>query len=89
MKKTRFTEEQVIGVLKRAEAGRTVAELCRSEGIIEATFYRWKAQYGRLEVSRLQRLRQLEDELSWPFGPSEAQSWHSCLSTVREPRRME
>ncbi len=62
MKKMRFTEEQIIGVLKRAEAGQTVAELCRGQGISEATFYRWKAQYGGLEVSQLQRLRQLEDE---------------------------
>ena len=62
MKKTRFTEEQSIGVLKRAEAGQTVAELCRSQGISEATFYRWKAQYGGVEVSQIQRLRQREDE---------------------------
>ncbi len=62
MKKTRFTEEQIIGVLKRAGAGQAVAEICRSQGISEATFYRWKAQYGGLEVSQLQRLRQLEDE---------------------------
>ncbi len=62
MKKTRCTEEQIIGVLKRVEAGQTVAERCRSQGISEATFYRWKAQYGGLEVSQLQRLRQLEDE---------------------------
>ena len=62
MKKTRFTEEQIIGVLKRAEAGQTVAELCRSQGSSEATFYRWKAQYGGLEVSPLRRLREVEDE---------------------------
>ena len=62
MKKTRFTEEQIIGVLKRAEAGQTVAEICRGQGISEATFYRWKAQYGGLEVSQLQRLRQLDEE---------------------------
>ena len=62
MKKTRFTEEQILGVLKRSEAGQPAAEICRSQGISEATFYRWKAQYGGLEVSQLQRLRQLEDE---------------------------
>ncbi len=62
MKRTRFSEEQIVGVLKLAEAGQTVAEICRSQGISEATFYRWKAQYGGLEVSELRRLRQLEDE---------------------------
>ena len=66
-----------------------MAERCRSEGISEATFYRWKAQCGRREGSQLQRLRQLEDERSWPFGPSAAQAWHACLSAVSEPRRVE
>ncbi len=61
MKKTRFTEEQIIGVPKRA-AGQTVAEICRSQGMSEATFYRWKAQYGGLEVRQLRRLREVEDE---------------------------
>ncbi len=62
MKRTRFSEEQIVGVLKLAEAGQTVAAICRSQGISEATFYRWKAQYSGLEVSELRRLRQLEDE---------------------------
>lgn len=58
----RFTEEQIIGVLKEAEAGAKTADLCRRYGVSEQTFYRWKARYGGLEASELRRLRQLEDE---------------------------
>ena len=62
MKRTRFTEEQIIGVLKEAEAGAKTAELARKHGISEATLYNWKAKYGGLEVSEAKRLRALENE---------------------------
>ena len=62
MKRTRFTEEQIIGVLKEAEAGAKTAELARKHGISEATLYNWKTKYGGLEVSEAKRLRALEDE---------------------------
>ncbi len=62
MKKQRFTEEQIIGVLKEQEAGVRAADLCRKHGISEATFYNWKAKYGGMEVSEAKRLKALEDE---------------------------
>ena len=62
MKKSRYTEEQIIVILKQHEAGVKTAELCREHGISEATFYNWKAQFGGLDVSEAQRLRQMEDE---------------------------
>jgi putative transposase len=62
MRQSRLTEEQIIGVLKQAEAGMKTAEICRQHGISSATYYKWKGKYGGLEVSEARRLRQLEDE---------------------------
>ena len=62
MKKSRYTEEQIIGILKQHEAGVKAADLCREHGISEATFYNWKSKYGGMDVSEAQRLRQMEDE---------------------------
>ena len=62
MRRSRFSEEQVIGILKEHQAGLAVAELCRKYGISDATFYKWRSKYGGLEVSEAQRLRSLETE---------------------------
>jgi putative transposase len=62
MKRSRYTEEQIIGILKEQEAGTPVAELCRKHGMSDATFYNWKSKYGGLEVSEAKRLRALETE---------------------------
>ena len=58
----RHTEEQIIGVLKESEAGAKTTEICRRNGISEATFYKWKSKFGGMEVSEAKRLRALEDE---------------------------
>ena len=62
MKRKRFTEEQIIGILKESEAGMPVKELSRKHGISEGTFYRWKSKYGGMEINEAKRLKQLEDE---------------------------
>jgi putative transposase len=62
MKGSRFSEEQIIGILKEHEAGASTSEVCRRHGISDATFYKWKARYGGLEVSEARRLKSLEDE---------------------------
>jgi putative transposase len=62
MKGSRFSEEQIIGILREQEAGATTADVCRKHGISEATFYKYKAKFGGLEVSDAKRLKALEDE---------------------------
>ena len=62
MRKSRFTETQIIGMIKEQEAGLTVAEVCRKHGISPASFYKLKAKYGGMDVSDTRRLKQLEDE---------------------------
>ena len=62
MKKTRFTEAQIMGVLRRAAGGMAVADLCREHGISSATFYKWRAKYGGMDGSMMSRMKALEDE---------------------------
>ncbi len=62
MKRSRFTEEQSIGILKEPEAGIPVADLCRKHGVSDASIYKWKAKFGGMDVSEAKRLRSLEDE---------------------------
>jgi len=62
MKAKRFTEEQIIGILKQAQAGMKIVDLCRIHGISDATFYNWRTKYGGMEVSDAKRLKQLEEE---------------------------
>ena len=62
MRKSRFSEEQIIGILKEHQAGLSAAELCRKHGISDATFYKWRSRFGGMEVSDAKRLRALEEE---------------------------
>ena len=62
MKRSRFSEEQIIAILREQEAGVPVADLCRKHGLSSPTFYKWKAKFGGMEVSEAKRLRALEDE---------------------------
>lgn len=62
MKRSRFNETQVVAILKEAEAGKAVAEICREHGISNATYYQWKSKYGGMEASELKRVKALEEE---------------------------
>ena len=62
MKKSRFTEKQIVKILKEVETGRLVKEVCREYGVSEATYYNWKSKYGGMEASDIKRLKELEDE---------------------------
>lgn len=75
MKKTRFTENQIIAILKEGEAGIQVKEICRKHGISDATYYNWKSKYGGMSASDLKRMKEMEQELfqlkrctlTWPW----------------------
>jgi len=62
MRKSRFTDEQVIGFIKQADAGMSVADLCRREGFSSATFYKWRAKFGGMDASLMARMKELEEE---------------------------
>ena len=64
MKKSRFTESQIVAILNEADAGRKVTEICRKHGISDATYYNWKAKYGGMSASDLKRMKDMEGELS-------------------------
>ena len=62
MKRSRFSDSQILAVLKQAEAGKTVPDLCREHGISNATFYKWRAKYGGMDASLMERMKELEEE---------------------------
>jgi putative transposase len=64
VKKSRFTEQQIVGILKESEAGAKTADLCRKHGVSPAAFYKWKSRFGGMEVSDVVKMRALEDEIA-------------------------
>ena len=64
IKKSKFTESQIIGILKQQESGKSVADICREHGLSQPTFYQWKSKYSGMEVAQLKRLKELEGEVS-------------------------
>jgi putative transposase len=83
MKKSRFTEERIIGILKEHHAGLSAADLCRKHGISDATFYKWRSQYGGMEVSQTRKLKALEEEENAKLKKLLAESMMDA-STLRE-----
>jgi putative transposase len=81
MRKSRFTEAQIIGMIKEQEAGLPTVEICRKHGLSTATFYKMKAKYSGLEVSDARRLRQLEDENGKLEAAAGGQHARQCLSS--------
>ena len=69
MKRSRFTEEQILFALKQVAAGQPVADVCRQMGISEATFYVWKKRYGNLRLLEIRELRPLQDDVQWKICP--------------------
>ena len=65
MKKSRFSDSQIIAILNQSEAGSPVPELCREHGISSATFYKWRARYGGMDASLMARFKELEDKMKW------------------------
>lgn len=87
MKRSRFSENQIINILKEAEVGVPVADLCRTHGFSKSSFYKWKAKYGGMEASDLRRLRELEEEnrrLKQMYG--ELSLEHQVLKDVVEKK---
>jgi putative transposase len=98
MKKSRFTDSQIIAVLKRAEGGEAVPALCRETGVSTATFYKWRAKFGGMDVSMMVRMKELEDEnrrlkkrylyeklKAEVVAEAIAKKWRAPLSDVRRP----